>query len=168
MGLLNDAFKKPYLSSYTPFSFPLLPHPIQRMTVSFGEECEEEIWKLAFTGASVERELSLRTQAEATEEGSRLDRLKTDAETRALYRKEEQIQGLSEPKIETGEMKNRVNKITDERNGPWGPPLHPCRWKTGGQRKKWPCFLRMCTSLFQTPSVRVLSYLQSFPLVLVH
>ena len=80
------------------------------------------------------RELSLRTQAEATEEGSRHDRLKTDAETRALYRKEEQIQGLSEPKIETGEMKSRVNKITDERNGPWGPPLHPCcRWKTEGQ-----------------------------------
>lgn len=83
------------------------------------------------------RELSLRTQAEATEEGSRHDRLKTDAETRALYRKEEQIQGLSEPKIETGEMKSRMNKITDERNGPWGPPLHPCcRWKTEGQRKQ--------------------------------
>lgn len=77
------------------------------MTVSFSEDCEGEIWKPAFTGASGKRELSLRTQAEATEEGSRLDRLKTDAETRALYRKEEQIQGLSEPKIETGEMKKQ-------------------------------------------------------------
>jgi hypothetical protein len=54
------------------------------------------------------------------EEGSRDDRLKTDAETRPLYRKEEQIQSLPEPKIETGEMKGRVSKIRDERNRPRG------------------------------------------------
>lgn len=53
-------------------------------------------------------------------EGNRDGRLQTDAETRPLYRKEEQIQSLPEPKIETGEMKGRVSKIRDERNRPRG------------------------------------------------
>lgn len=103
-------------------------------------------------------------------EGNRDGRLQTDAETRPLYRKEEQIQSLPEPKIETGEMKGRVSKIRDERNRPQGSScILITDRKTEGQRKKWSYFLQMCPSVRHSrKSHWVRSFLlHRFPLALV-